>query len=169
MSDSVPTLAQREVREWISRNLPIQDFRGRPGNSGPVDGDGRRTIYLAVRRNFLTSMLLAFDYPIPFSTVGKRSVSNVPAQALALMNNPFFIQQSEVWAARLIAEMSDPADRVRNMYIAAFGRPASESEIQDSLAFVASQSEQYPAGDKLHPWADLAHVLFNVKEFILVE
>ncbi|MBS0263242.1 MAG: DUF1553 domain-containing protein [Planctomycetes bacterium] len=143
--------------------------RGRPGQSGPIDGDGRRTIYLSVRRNFLTPMLLAFDYPIPFSTVGKRSVSNVPAQALALMNNPFFIQQAEVWATRLLAEQADPAGRVRSMYLQAFGRPASESEIQESLAFVDAQSQNYAADDRVHAWADLAHVLFNVKEFIFVE
>ncbi|HEY2250861.1 MAG TPA: PSD1 and planctomycete cytochrome C domain-containing protein, partial [Planctomycetaceae bacterium] len=43
--------------------------RGRPAASGPLDGEGRRTIYLAVRRNFLNPMMLAFDYPIPFSTI----------------------------------------------------------------------------------------------------
>ena len=42
--------------------------RGRPTVSGPLDGDGRRSIYLNVRRNFLTPMLLAFDYPTPFTS-----------------------------------------------------------------------------------------------------
>jgi hypothetical protein len=143
--------------------------RGRPANSGPLDGDGRRTVYLGVRRNFLTPMLLAFDYPIPFSTIGRRSVSNVPAQALALMNNPFVIQQSEFWANRVLAEKSDPADRIRSMYVAAFGRPPTDAEVQDAQAFVEAQSQQYPASDHLHSWTDLAHVLFNVKEFIFVE
>src|ERR1700756_4391774 len=69
--------------------------RGRPGASGPLDGAGRRTVYLNVRRNFLNPMLLAFDYPIPFSTNGRRSVSNVPAQALSLMNNPFVLEQAK--------------------------------------------------------------------------
>ena len=55
--------------------------RGKP-KSGPLDGAGRRSIYLNVRRNFLNPLLLAFDYPVPFSTVGRRSVSSVPAQAL---------------------------------------------------------------------------------------
>jgi hypothetical protein len=143
--------------------------RGRPANSGPLDGDGRRTVYLGVRRNFLTPMLLAFDYPIPFSTVGRRSVSNVPAQALALMNNPFVVQQSEVWANRVLAENSEPADRIRGMYVSAFGRPPTDAEVQDAIAFVEAQAAQYPVADHLHTWADLAHVLFNVKEFIFVE
>ena len=82
---------------------PFQEGRGRPA-SGPLDGDGRRSIYLAVRRNFLSPLLLAFDTPIPFSTVGRRTVSNVPAQALILMNDPFVHQQAEAWgAARAVA------------------------------------------------------------------
>src|SRR5262249_13004659 len=70
---------------------PCMQGRGRPKESGPLDSDGRRSLYLNVRRNFLTPMLLVFDYPTPFTTIGRRGVSNVPAQALALMNNPFVL------------------------------------------------------------------------------
>jgi len=52
-----------------------------------------------VRRNFLSPMLLAFDTPIPFSTMGRRSLSNVPAQALILMNDPFVQEQARVVGA----------------------------------------------------------------------
>ena len=143
--------------------------RGRPGASGPLDGAGRRTVYLAVRRNFLNPMLLAFDYPIPFSTIGRRSVSNVPAQALALMNNPFVLEQARVWATRAVMEHPDAADRLRTMYITALGRPPTDVEEREARAFLEEQSRQYPAGDSVGPWADLAHVLFNVKEFIFIE
>ena len=67
---------------------PFMQGRGRP-TSGPLDGSGRRSLYLATTRNFLAPFLLAFDTPIPFSTVGRRQVSNVPAQSLILMNDPF--------------------------------------------------------------------------------
>lgn len=160
------TLYGRSVMPYLTA---FMIGRGRPGESGPLDGNGRRTVYLSVRRNFLTPMLLAFDYPIPFSTIGRRSVSNVPAQALAMMNNPFVIQQSEVWASRVLAGNSEPHERIRSMYVSAFGRPPTDAEIHDAEAFVESQAKQYDAGDHLHPWADLAHVLFNVKEFIFIE
>ena len=48
--------------------------RGRPGN-GPLDGSGRRSVYLSVHRNFLSPMMLTFDTPSPFS-----SVVNAPYQ-----------------------------------------------------------------------------------------
>ncbi len=50
---------------------PFMVGRGRPGASGPLDGDGRRSVYLNVRRNFLNPMFLAFDYPVLLTTIGK--------------------------------------------------------------------------------------------------
>jgi cytochrome c553 len=147
---------------------PFLDGRGRP-EDGPLDGAGRRSLYLAVRRNFLSPLLLAFDTPAPFSTVGRRTVSNVPAQALILMNDPFVHQQAEGWARKVLARPGTAADRVRAMYLAAFGRPAGEAELSACLAFLNQQARRYGAGpDDVRVWADLAHTLFNVKEFIFL-
>ena len=144
---------------------PFMDGRGKP-SSGPLDGAGRRSIYTSVRRNFLPPMMLAFDMPIPFTTMGRRNVSNVPAQALILMNDPFIVDQSRVWAKRL-ATVTDPAERVRQMYLAAFARPPAPGELKDALAFVTAQSTALGAASTdERAWADLGHVLFNVKEFI---
>ena len=95
--------------------------RGRPA-SGPLDGDGRRSIYLEVRRNFLKPMFIAFDYPTPFTTMGRRTVSNVPAQALVMLNNPFVMQQAELWAKRTRRRKRTRRGAVRAMYLIAFGR-----------------------------------------------
>ncbi len=78
----------------------FMEGRGRPGGSGPMDGAGRRSVYTELRRNFISPMLLAFDMPIPFSSMGRRSISNVPAQALILMNDPFVLAQAELWRRR---------------------------------------------------------------------
>jgi hypothetical protein len=139
---------------------PFMTGRGRPTTSGPLDGAGRRSIYVNVRRNFLTPLFLAFDYPVPFSTMGRRSVSNVPAQALTLMNNPFVEQQAGLWA-RHVRQEKDARKRVASMYEAALGRLPSVEETADALAFVGG-------GDDECGWGDLAHALFNVKEFIFV-
>ncbi len=144
--------------------------RGRPGQSGPLDGDGRRSIYIGVRRNFLTPLFLAFDYPVPFTSIGRRTVSNVPAQALALMNNPLFQQQAEVWAKKTLAVPNlTPQQRINTLYIEAFGRPVTSGETEDALAFLAEQDKGYGTAGDLRSWTDLCHVLFNVKEFIFLE
>lgn len=142
----------------------FQEGRGRPA-SGPLDGGGRRSIYLSVRRNFLSSFMLAFDSPIPFSTVGRRSISNVPSQALILMNDPFVHQQSEKWAKKVIAYSSDSNARLEIMFQQAFGRPPSGSEIEECSNFLRMFSPDSPEAEK---WTAIAHSLMNVKEFVWI-
>jgi hypothetical protein len=144
----------------------FMDGRGRPGRSGPVDGEGRRSLYIAIRRNFLQPMMLTFDVPIPFNTMGRRNVSNVPAQSLILMNDPFVVEQAKTWATHL--PPADARSRITQMYLAAFSRPPTSEELADAAAFLQAQSGAYAATDPndARIWADLCHVLFNVKEFI---
>jgi len=90
LRDWILAVSGRLDRRMFGPSVPVQltafmQGRGRPRQQGPLDGDGRRSIYIAVRRNFLSPMMLAFDTPIPFTTIGRRNVSNVPAQALILI------------------------------------------------------------------------------------
>ncbi|GIV26201.1 MAG: hypothetical protein KatS3mg027_0015 [Bacteroidia bacterium] len=150
---------------------PFMEGRGRPSRSGPLDGRGRRSIYINVRRNFLTPMLLVFDYPVPFTTIGRRAVSNVPAQALTLMNGPFVVEQSRRWAEKLIHELPGASieKRIRRLYLEAFAREPTDAELEAAAGFIRSQAEEYSASeDDVRVWADLCHVLINVKEFIFV-
>jgi hypothetical protein len=141
---------------------PFLDGRGKPAASGPIDGQGRRSLYLAVRRNFLSPFLLAFDTPIPFSTVGRRQVSNVPAQALILLNDPFVHEQGERWAKAVLGSPGTTEERVRRMYLTAFGRPPTDQEFKSCVEFVSGKEADAAA------WTDLAHTLFNVKEFVFI-
>lgn len=140
--------------------------RGRPTQSGPLDGDGRRSIAINVRRNFLSPFLLAFDYPIPFSTMGKRSVSNVPAQSLILMNNPFVIGQASSWARRLTTDpfLTSDDDRIDRAYESAFARQPTAAERSAGRAFLADRAVRGPEA----AWSDYCHALMNVKEFTII-
>ncbi len=148
-----------------------QDGRGKP-ESGPLDGNGRRSIYIQVRRNFLTPLFMAFDYPLPTSAIGRRSVSTVPSQALMMMNNEFVARQAEAWASRLRTVPGDSGARIHRMFLESFGRPALEGEAREVLGFIESQKVRYleagSASEQLEQqvWADVAHVLFNSAEFI---
>jgi hypothetical protein len=148
---------------------PFMGGRGRPKESGPLDGAGRRSIYLAVRRNFPEPLLVAFDTPPPATTVGRRTVSNVPAQALILMNDPFVHRQAELWGRRTLAAGGSPAERVAGMVRQAYGRRATDGEVRDCLDFLTGQAALYHAPpDDPRAWADLAHALVNAKEFIFL-
>ncbi|MDZ4288429.1 MAG: PSD1 and planctomycete cytochrome C domain-containing protein [Prosthecobacter sp.] len=128
--------------------------------AGPLDGSGRRSLYLEVRRNFLSAFLLAFDFPKPVATAGKRSETNVPAQSLALLNDPFVTQQAQTWATRIRATIPDTDRRISRMYEEAFGRAPDEEERTRARAFIGT------AKDDATAWTDLAHTMMNMKEMI---
>ena len=159
-------------KEMFGEPVPVHltafmEGRGRP-RSGPLDGDNRRSIYTAVRRNFLSPMMLAFDTPLPATTVGRRALSNVPAQALILMNDELVGLLARRWAERL-ATGADDARIVGEMYETAFGRLPSIDETAMARSFLREQAELYAGADaRTLALADLAHVLFNVKEFVFL-
>jgi hypothetical protein len=152
---------------------PFHDGRGKP-ESGPLDGAGRRSIYTRIRRNFLPSFLLAFDMPVPFQAMGRRNVTNVPAQALTLMNDPFVREQAVRWANKTLAEDSLlPQARIDRMYREAFARGPTAEERVAALEFLATQAADYGlsfADQSRHEatWGDFAHTLITTKEFIFV-
>jgi hypothetical protein len=162
-----PALYGPSVMPHISE---YQDGRGKPP-SGPLDGNGRRSIYLQIRRNFLPPLFLAFDYPLPISTIGRRSASTVASQALILMNNEFVAQEAAEWGRRVVSRETDVRRRIEWMFVTAFARPAAETEIDEVRAFLEEQQTRYGGGhdaDDPRVWADLAHVLFNSTEFLFV-
>ncbi|HBE96519.1 MAG TPA: hypothetical protein DDW68_05045 [Verrucomicrobiales bacterium] len=134
--------------------------RGRP-KSGPLDGAGRRSIYTSIRRNFLPPMMLAFDMPSPFSAVARRTVSNVPAQALTLMNDPFVLSEAKRWADST-ANIEEDRNRIETMFQQAFARHPSQDELKTALAWIQTHPAERTA------WQDFAHSLWNAKEFIFL-
>ena len=145
--------------------------RGRPDKSGPLDGEGRRSLYTAVRRNFLPTTMVTFDSPTPFSTVGRRNITNVPAQSLALMNDPLFHQQSRVWAERLLRELpeAESTTRLGWLFETAYGRLPTASEVAACQSTLSELKQFHRVGDNnVELWTDLCHALLNANDFIYV-
>lgn len=148
--------------------------RGRPDRSGPLDGAGRRSLYLAARRNFLSTLLLTFDQPTPFTTVGRRNTTNVPAQALALMNDPFFHEQAGVLAARLLRETpgSDATDdaRIRWLFETLYARGPAAAEAAAGREALAELRQLHAgaASADTAAWADFCHALLAANEFVFL-
>jgi hypothetical protein len=137
--------------------------RGKPAQSGPLDGSGRRTVYLEVRRNFLDPMLTSFDRPIPFTSFGKREVTNVPAQSLILLNDPFVMQEAARLAERMEKKgLKKQEEKIQWLYTNCFGRAATEDEIREANQLLTKLSEK----NSRTVWKDFVHTIFNLKEFI---
>ena len=154
--------------------------RGRPGASGPVDGDLRRSVYLETRRNFLDPFLQAFDQPAPATACGRRHASNVPAQSLALMNGELVHLIARRWAESLLPEEgaavtpSPEQDRARieQLWLSAFARWPRPEEVQAALEFLeaerTSATGQPPLARERAAYAALTHSLFASKEFVFL-
>lgn len=159
--------------------MSIQPFRDKeyPDRRlfpGPLDGDGRRSVYIKTNLMESARFLGAFNVPGGKVAQGRRDVSNVPAQALALLNDPFVIQQAGVWAERLVAMPdADAAARIDRMFAAALARPPTDEERVRFTQFVqqlADLSNTPPDAVMFSAaiWKDVAHAMLNVKEFIYV-
>ena len=140
-------------------------------HQGPLDGNGRRSIYLKVTRHEGARFLEIFDFPNPTVTRGTRDVTNVPPQALALMNDPFVVDQAGVWADRLLVQTASIEGRIEAMFRTALCRlpDAAEAERFRELAKeLASQRkvEEDKVLENRDVWKDVAHTVFNLKEFL---
>ncbi|MBT3211530.1 MAG: DUF1553 domain-containing protein [Planctomycetaceae bacterium] len=177
--DSLLTLSGRLDTTAFGPPVPIHltsfmNGRGRPKKSGSLDGDGRRSIYISVRRNFLSPFMLAFDTPTPFSSMGRRNVSNVPAQPLILLNDPLVVELADDWSKQAVKKITGTgfdavSNRIEWMYLSAFGRYPTEQEIATSIAFLSSKTSDNKAYDFNDTcWSELAHALVNTKEFIFL-
>lgn len=107
-------------------------------------GEMRRSVYVKVIRNSLDPFLTTFDAPVPFSPRGKRDSTNVPAQSLTLLNDSKVIGWSRLWAQRILdaAEGSANDLRIRQMFVEAFGRSASEDEVARCVAYLQTIQQE---------------------------
>lgn len=138
-----------------------------PAGSGPLDGEGRRSIYVEVRRNAFNHFLAAFDKPVPFSTVGFRHQSNSAAQPLMLLNDPLVHHVVGRWAADLTTAFASDHDAIRHAYLAAFARLPSADEQQQITSFLDQQAQMSVA--RSEAWHDVCLALVNNKEFVFLQ
>ena len=141
---------------------------------GPLDGNGRRSIYIKNNLMEAPKFLGAFNFPGGKVTQGRRDVTNVPAQALALLNDPFVLQQAEFWSQRLLLNSNDSlASRLDKMFQSAVNRsPTTEEQtrFEEAVRQLAA-IYQIPAENVMNNpeiWKDIAHALFNFNELIYI-
>ena len=111
--------------------------------------------------------MLAFDQPAPFGTKGRRSVSNVPAQSLALLNDPFIIEQCKLMGKMIFERKDNESLSLQNLYSTITGQKLTPQTEEKLLAFLQNQSTALGKQDQ-QVWADLAHVLINSKSFLFL-
>ena len=100
----------------------------------------RRSIYLRVKRSELLPVMTIFDAPEPTQSIGERSVTTVPTQALAMMNSPMVRQQAEKLFARIKpTPETSVADAITRGYQIALGRSPTDAERHRMIDYVDQQ------------------------------
>jgi hypothetical protein len=134
--------------------------------------DKRRSIYLTVKRDKLIPILQLFDAPDAIQSVGKRNVTTVPPQALAMMNSPFIRKLSEKFAKRVRPDGKKSLDQtVNDVYAIALSRKPSPEEQQQMLQFIHYQTESYGGNPKAgeRAVADFCQLIICMNEFVFVD
>ena len=140
--------------------------------SGPLDGNGRRSIYTRITIMEPPRFLSLFNQPKPKIPTGRRDSTNTPSQSLALLNDPFVISQASFWAGQLIPRENDSIDkRIEMMFQRAYARAPEEKErgrwhqAVEELAMLHGVEQGDLLGSQ-QVWQEIAHAFFNTKEFI---
>jgi len=113
------------------------------GESDNPDSN-RRSLYQRVIRNRLNPFLTVMDAPVPTSTTGRRDVTNVPAQSLTMMNDPFILSLAERFANRVKDEESfkNVEAQVDSMFRMALNRAATPDELKGAKVFLGDADAQ---------------------------
>ncbi|MCH2378719.1 MAG: DUF1553 domain-containing protein, partial [Pedosphaera sp.] len=100
----------------------------------------RRSIYVRVIRNNLDPFLSVFDMPVPATAKGRRDETNVPAQSLTMMNDPFVISLAARLAQRIRGNkiLKTPEAQIRTLFQLTLNREPSTQEIASAQTFLKS-------------------------------
>ena len=88
-----------------------------------------RSIYLPIIRDQLPEALTVFDFPDASLVNGERDSTNVPGQALYLMNHPSILSAADSFASRIAAFSGTSSAKMAHAYQLAFSRNPTEKEL----------------------------------------
>ncbi len=132
----------------------------------------KRSVYLPIVRDNVPEVLDLFDFAEPSLVIASRDVTNVPSQALYLMNNRFVREQADALAQRVLTAPLDFPGRINLAHQLTLGRPATTAEFQRAHAYLLSEAQALmPAKDTskeaaaLQSWATFCQALFASAEF----
>ena len=130
---------------WENLNFPV---RGYDASTGP--DQYRRGLYTWWQRSYLHPSLLLFDAPTREECAAERNRSNIPQQALVLLNDPTYVEAARALAVRMLKTGgTDSKSRLTWAWREVLARAPRPDEITTIQSLLAKQLEEYHA----HPAA----------------
>ena len=103
----------------------------------------RRSLYMYLKRGLLPPFMTTFDLCDPTQSCGRRDVTIVPTQALALLNNQFVHDRSQFLATSIMKSSEDPETQVRHAWSRILRRQPEAAEIELSLRHLKAQQTRF--------------------------
>ena len=143
---------------WENLNFPAREW---PVSAG--ENQWRRGLYTWWQRSYMHPSLLAFDAPTREECVAERMRSNIPQQALALLNDPTYVEAARAFASRIVRECNgDTGQRIAWAFKQALGREPRA----DEAATIGALFEKHSADHADVAWMSVARVILNLHETI---
>ena len=168
---------------WENLNFPPRTYEADKGES-----QYRRGLYTWWQRSFLHPSMLAFDAPSREECTAERNRSNIPQQALALLNDPTYVEAARAFAARILKEGGHNAtSRIEWAWRQALSRAPRPDEMSTARVLLDRHLAEYrrdpqaaeslsKVGLLLAPkdvdlaelaaWTNIARVILNLHEII---
>ncbi len=168
---------------WENLNFPVRTYEASQG------GDQyRRGLYTWWQRSYVHPSMLAFDAPSREECAADRNRSNIPQQALVLLNDPSYVEAARALATRILQEChADPNARITWAWREALARAPQADELATVRALFDKHLSEYgrdpaaagklisvgtlplPRGvtaSELAAWTSVARVILNLHETI---
>lgn len=168
---------------WENLNFPVRQYVHDQG-----DDQYRRGLYTWWQRSFLHPSMRAFDAPTREECAAERTRSNIPQQALVLLNDPTYVEAARVFAAQILTQCEGGLEeRIAWAWQRALQRDPRDEEMQTMQELLPQHLARYqehaeaaaallnsgiaPVPESLDPaelaaWTHVARVLLNLHETI---
>jgi hypothetical protein len=167
---------------WENLNFPARTWQASSG-----EAQYRRGLYTWWQRMFLHPSMLAFDATTREECTAERTRSNIPQQALTLLNDPSFVEAARGLAVRALKEaQGDDTARMDWLWRETLQRLPTAEERSALMGLLDKHRSEYktdlPAAQalskignpapadidavELAAWSSVTRVLINLHEFI---
>jgi hypothetical protein len=114
----------------------------KPGDVPPEEHH-RRTLYTFVKRNAPHPEMAVFDFPDRNASSASRKISNSPLQALALLDDPQYVEAYRVLATRAIQTSADKRRQLALVFRLAARRRATAQELAAFERYYEAQLKRF--------------------------
>jgi hypothetical protein len=126
---------------WENLNFPARAYEASTGQD-----QWRRGLYTWWQRSYLHPSMVAFDAPSREECAAERTRSNIPQQALVLLNDPTYVEAARGFGLRILREGgTEAAQRATWAWRQALARDPDAEELEALIDLQAKMKADYQA------------------------